>query len=334
MKILIVTGIYPPEIGGPAEYAYNLAETWKKDGHIVTVKIFGKFQKIPWGIRHIVFLFYIVPSVWKADCIFALDAFSAGVVTVVAKLFSKIIIFRTGGDTLWEFYVERTGDLVLLREFYKTRFSNLNFKEKILFHLMRWTLQNLSAVIWSTEWQKDIFMEPYKLNNQKHFIVENYYGQRMSSSLPVSKTFVGATRNLKWKNLSLLKNVFQDKRVVESDAKLDLNSLPHKDFLEKIKNSYAVIIVSLGDISPNTILDAIKLGKPFILTKETGLYDRIKDIAIFVNPQDIEDVKEKVIWLSDDENYKFQMKKIESFTFTHTWDDIGKEYIDVYKKIS
>ena len=30
MKILIATGIYPPELGGPAEYAKNLEYIWKK----------------------------------------------------------------------------------------------------------------------------------------------------------------------------------------------------------------------------------------------------------------------------------------------------------------
>ena len=37
MKILISTGIYPPDIGGPAQYARNLYATWKKQGHDVKV---------------------------------------------------------------------------------------------------------------------------------------------------------------------------------------------------------------------------------------------------------------------------------------------------------
>ena len=111
MKILIVTGIYPPEIGGPAEYARNLKEVWVNRGDYVSLKVFSKFKNIPLGIRHIIFFFYIIPSVVTADYIFTLDAFSAGVVTVAAKLFNKKVIFRTGGDVLWELYVERTGDM-------------------------------------------------------------------------------------------------------------------------------------------------------------------------------------------------------------------------------
>lgn len=333
MRIVIATGIYPPEIGGPAEYAKNLADAWKKDGHKVSVKIFGKFQKYPWGLRHVIFFFYILPSIISADYIVALDAFSAGVVTVASKLFSKKIVFRTGGDVLWELYTERTGEMVLLRDFYQTSLSKLSLKEKTVFRLMKWTLQNLSAIIWSTQWQKSIFMKPYELYRQKHFVVENYYGPKIQSVLPENKNFVASTRPSKWKNIELLKKAFDSQIVSSSGAKLDMQVVPHDKFLDKISCSYAVIIVSLGDISPNTILDAIRCQKPFILTQETGIYDRIKDIGIFVDPKSPEDIREKILWLCDPINYEEQKRKVESFSFLHTWEDIAREYMDVYNKI-
>lgn len=333
MKILIVTGIYPPEIGGPAEYAKNLGEVWAKEGHQVSIKIFGRFRSIPWGIRHIVFFFYILPAVISSDCIITLDAFSAGVSVVASKLFGKTNIFRTGGDTLWEFYVERTGDMVLLKDFYKTRLSKLSFKEKMLFHLMKWALNNLSAIIWSTEWQKDIFIEPYELSRQKHFIVENYYATKLPATEPNGKNFLAATRRLKWKNVSILERVFGQEEVKASGVILDTNPVPHDEFLSKLQASYAVIIASLGDISPNTILDAIRCNKPFILTQENGLYPRIKDIGLYVDPLNPEDIKEKVLWLSKSENYALEKAKVEAFTFTHTWEEMAGEYMAIYNKI-
>ena len=333
MKILIVTGIYPPEIGGPAEYAKNLKEVWERQGHKVEVRIFGRFRKIPWGIRHVMFLIYILPSVIRADYIFTLDSFTAGVSTFASRLLNKRNIFRTGGDALWEMYVERTEDLVLLRDFYKTRLGKLSWKEKTTFHLMKWALKNLSAIIWSTEWQKNIFMEPYKLMQQKHFIVENYYGPKVASQEPMKKNFIAATRKLKWKNVDLVKKVFIQKEVSESGAILDTEVVPHDEFLDKLSRSYAVIIASLGDISPNIILDAIRFNKPFILTQENGLYNRIKDIGLFVDPQDPEDIKNKVLWLAKPENYEGQKQKIERFTFTHTWEEIGREYLTIYDSI-
>lgn len=333
MRILIVTGIYPPEIGGPAEYAKNLKDVWIREGHQVKVVVFGRFRMIPWGVRHIVFFLYILPSVIWSDCVFTLDAFSAGVSAVASKLFNKTNIFRTGGDTLWEFYIERTGDMVFLRDFYKTRLNKLSWKEKILFHLMKWALNNLSAIIWSTEWQRDIFMKPYGLQNQKHFIVENYYGPKITLQTPAKKNFVATTRRLKWKNIPMLEKVFESPELKSTGAYLDLETLSHEGFLDKLASSYAVIITSLGDISPNTILDAIRCGKPFILTRENGLHNRIKDIAIFVDPQDPKDIAEKVIWLSDLTNYKGQKERVRSFTFTHTWENIAGEYMAIYDSI-
>lgn len=333
MKILIITGIYPPEIGGPAEYAKNLRDVWTGQGHNVSVRIFGKFKWIPWGLRHIVFFFYIIPAVSLADCVFALDAFSAGVVLVASKIFSKKVIFRTGGDMLWESYTERTSDLVLLRDFYQTRISRLSYKEKLVFTLMKWTLQNLSAIIWSTEWQKNIFMEPYRLSKQNHFIVENYYGSHIVSGNPESKSFVAVTRKLKWKNLNVLQKVFSRSDIIFSGAVLDTKPTDHEGFLDKICRSYAVILVSLGDISPNMILDSIRCGKPFIVTKETGLYERIQEVALFVDPKNKDDIASKILWLLNPENYQNQKKKVEDFNFVHNWEDIANEFMEVYKKL-
>ena len=334
MKILIATGIYPPDIGGPAEYAKNLSEIWKKDGHEVSVKVFSQFNFLPTGIRHLVYFMSILPDVSKADFVLALDTYSCALPAIFAsRIFGKKIILRTGGDFLWESYVERTGDLVLLRDFYNTRLSKLSIKEKIIFNLIKYVLRNVNAIIWSTEWQKNIFNSPYNLKRHNNFIVENYYGPKITSIEPEQKNFIAMARKLKWKQTGLLRDVFEREDVVHSGVILETNPVPHNEFLEKIRRSYAVIIASLGDISPNTILDAIRCQKPFIVTKETGLTSRIMDIAIFVDPKNIEDVAGKVLWLSDPVNYMEQKKKIESFSFMHTWEDIGREYINVYNKL-
>ena len=103
--------------------------------------------------------------------------------------------------------------------------------------------------------------------------------------------------------------------------------------MDNIKKCYAVILVSLGDTSPNMILDAIQCNKPFILTRETGLYEKLKDIGIFVDPLNKEEIVEKIIYLSKQENYDRYLEKIKTFDFRHSWQDIAKEFIEVYKKI-
>lgn len=330
LSILITTGIYPPEIGGPAEYAKNLKEIWTHQGHVVHVEVFSRLNHIKTGIRHLIYFFKIIPYIYRADFILTLDTFSAALPTVCASLlFRKKIILRTGGDFLWEQYVERTKNKVLLREFYLKHIHSFTTKERIIFFLIRFVLQHVDTIIWSTAWQRDIFMKPYGLYHVKHSVIENYYGERRPPHTAHTMHFIGASRALVWKNIDVLEKVFNLPSVKDAGGVLDLTKVPHAFFLDTIQASYAVIVASLGDISPNTILDAIMCQKPFIVTKETGLYDRIKDIALFVDPCDLHDIEAKVLWLLKPENYELQCKKIREFTFVHTWEQIASEYLAV-----
>lgn len=334
MKILIATGIYPPDIGGPAQYAYNLEHVWKKDGHSVTVKTFGFERRLPPGARHLYYFFKSLLSAYRADLIFILDTFSVAVPSVLLGIiFGKKTIIRTGGDFLWESYVERTGERVLLRNFYKTCLSKLSLKEKIIFSLTKWVVKHVSILVFSTAWQKEIWFESYKLNSVRTEIIENYYGDKESSSLPPGRHFIASTRPLVWKNHERVKEAFQIASTTHTDLSYDNSTVPFKSFMERLSRSYAVIQASLGDISPNMVLDAIRHDKPFIITRETGIADRIKDCAIFVDPEDVNDIAQKIIWLCDPINYEQQANKVKVFTFRHTWRDISDEILKLIKEI-
>lgn len=346
MQIVIATGIYPPDIGGPAQYARETAKAWTRAGHTVSVCNFGAFRFLPSGIRHLAYFFWVSWRSLGADCIFIPDTFSAAVPAVaVGKIIGKKTIIRTGGDFLWEQYVERTGDLVLLRNFYTTRLQKLNTKERIIFRLVGWALRDASTIVFSTKWQKDIFEKPYRLDVHKCSIVENYYATqddiKLRSYLNVTlgreektkKVFVGGVRPLKWKNLVRVKHAFAEAQKKDTSVALQWETGSRGKFLLDIEASYAVIIASLGDISPNTILEAIQFGKPFILTRETGLFERLKDIAVWVDPEDVSDIADKIIWLADDANYKAQTAKVRAFSFTHSWEQIANEILEVYRNL-
>ena len=305
MKILIATGLYPPEIGGPAQYAYNLEKEWKKFGYEVNVVKFSNVRHLPSGIRHFFYFLKVLFSLPKTDFVLILDTFSVALPTVVAaKIFGKKTIIRTGGDFLWENYVERTGKLVLLKNFYLTEKNNFNLKEKIIFKLTKFIIHNCSLLVFSTEWQRSIWLGPYNLSLNETVIIENYYGHKETSQEPVIRNFLGSTRALKWKNLGRLKNAFDHAKKVEDKIILDITNFPFTDFMNRVARCYAVVLSSLGDISPNLILDAIRYNKPFIVTKENGLNSRIKDIAVYVDPESVDDIKEKILWLADPRNYE------------------------------
>lgn len=330
MRIFIATGIYPPAIGGPSQYAKNVKAEWKKKGHKVKVRTFRFEHHLPSGFRHLYYFLKIIPAVLWCDFVFALDTFSVGLPTVLAaKIFGKKVIIRTGGDFLWEQYVERTGQNVLFRNFYTQEKNNLSKKEKVIFNLTKWTLRNASKVVFSTEWQRGIFLQAYNLDIKDTAIIENYYGPKEGNFSPQNNIFVASSRNLVWKNLDTIKVVFNEIK----SASLFLDNLQFDEFMNKIKNSYAIILVSLGDISPNLILDAIRYNKPFICTKEIGIFDRIKDVGIFVDPLDEKEIKDAVIKLLDKEEYEKWRQKIQNFNFTHTWEQIAQECLKIWKNL-
>ncbi len=329
-RILIATGIYPPKIGGPAQYAKNLKESFERMGYSVVVKTFNTENRLPTGIRHIFFFLKIIPAVLRVDFIFALDTFSVGLPTVAAsRIFGKKVIIRTGGDFLWEGYVERTKKKVLFRNFYSTEKNNLSLKEKIIFLVTKWTLHNTTHIIFSTEWQRDIFINAYILDKNRTSVIENYYGSKESDGEPASKEFIGSTRKLVWKNLDILENVFKKIQEGNSEVSFFLGNLPYEDLMQKMKKSYATILVSLGDISPNMILDSIRQGIPFICTKEIGIYERIKDAGIFVDPLNESEIKNAIKELLTEEGYRKAKERVKSFNFVHTWDEIAKEFLDI-----
>ena len=339
MRILIVTGIYPPEIGGPAQYAKRLAEEWQSGGHTIKVRIFSKFNFLPTGVRHLAFFFSILPSVWWADNVLALDTFSAALPGVLAaKLFGKKIIVRTGGDFLWEAYVERTREPILLKDFYNTAFNKFSNKERNIFKIIRYVLNRVDAIVWSTEWQKAIFMEPYKLAEQKHFIVENYYPpvEQLEFDANVSgneKIFWCPARNIVIKNIEFLKQIFATVATQHSGVILDLATVDHDKIAEKIRSVYAVIIPSLSEISPNLVIDALRYCVPVLVTEENGIKERIDGFVKYIPPNDLERASLAVASLLDQQNYSELRDKIRRRAFTHSWGEMAQEYLDIFKKI-
>ncbi|MBU6427146.1 glycosyltransferase family 4 protein [Patescibacteria group bacterium] len=345
MKILIATGIYPPDIGGPAQYARNLYETWKNakgaDGkplHRVKVAAYRWERAFPPGVRHLLYLLKVIRKGWDADLILVLDTWSAAMPAMHAcNIMHKKYVIRTGGDFLWETYAERTGDLVRFKNFYGTRMEKFSRKEKLIFRLGGQALRKAKVVIFSTAWQKEIFEKAYGLDPRKSAIVENYCGERLEPTEPENRAFVAATRPLKWKNVELLKEAFEAARVKVKkaglqDIELDTGKAVYDSFVEKIRHSYAVILASLGDISPNMIFDAIRAGTPFILTKETGIAERVKDCAVFVDPEDENEIADKITWLSEPGNRARQAELVRKFSWKHSWREIADEIVAVWEK--
>ncbi len=295
-------------------------------------------KKLPIGIRHILYFLKTVFALPQTDLIIGLDIFSTGFPAVLAgKIFGKKIILRVGGDFLWETYVESTGNLIKIKDFYANR-PHLSLKFKIIAYLQKFALKNAFALAFNSHWQKEFFEKVYNLELRKNFVIENFYPEKTTNSETEIQSnklvFLFAGRNIKFKNLKLLEKVFEELISEGVKAKIEtVDNLSPKELQEKIKNSYALITASVSDFAPNFIVEGLAANKPFILTKECGLTDKLGELGIFIDPMDKNNIKEAVLSLMNGNNYNKYKEKISAFNFIHSWAEIAAEFLAIRKSL-
>lgn len=153
-KILIATGIFPPDIGGPATYGAIIEQALKENGFEVQVLVYSRTGKgLPRGLRHFWYFLKLIPMVKKADIVLALNAVSAGwSASFWAKIFKKKFIVRIVGDYSWEMSVAKGKTPLLIDDFQKS--SNRGFIHSIQVK----TCKKADKVIVPSEYLKKIVM--------------------------------------------------------------------------------------------------------------------------------------------------------------------------------
>jgi glycosyltransferase involved in cell wall biosynthesis len=330
MRILIATGIYPPEIGGPAFYAKNVADALRSKGVEVDIATFGTLKYLPTGIRHFALFLKMLPAMKRADHIIALDTFSAALPAYFgAKVFGKKMLVRTGGDFVWEQYIERTGDLLPLPDFYEEH-KPLSLKERIYFALTKFLVARVT-MIFSSSFQRDIWLKPYGLAIENTHVITNAIAESFVSKKPKKKNFLFYGRDLKLRNKKKLLQAFQNAKKQVPSIALEVGQVPQKELIEKIRAGYCVIMPSISDITPNYILDALRCGKPFILTKYSEYAQTYAQFGLTVDPLDSDDITAKIIQMCDKKTYADFVQQIAAAPLVRTYSDLADDFIAFVK---
>lgn len=334
MRIVIATGIYPPDVGGPAYYAQGLADALRAKGHEVRIVAFSALKKFPTGIRHVMYAFKLVPALIGADTVIALDTFTVALPAAALSTVMRVpLIIRTGGDFLWESYIERTHDPLPLTFFYE-KHKPFTRKERIVFALTRWVVRRATSVVFSTTFQRDIWVPAYRIRKET-FIIDNAIAQTLAGLPSTHKSFISFGRPLFLKNDATLADAFALAQKRVPDISLETGMVPHDQLMEKIRACYAVIVPSISEVSPNLILDAMRCGKPFILTKYSGFADRYTQFGLICDPLSVEDIANKIVQLCDDQLYGELSRRIMENPPTRTYADVTDDFlklIDSLKK--
>ena len=263
MKILLATGIFPTDIGGPATYAATLVPELTRRGHAVTVLTYGKKNKenipyalivvprsYPKGIRHVLYFIKALFLSWKAERVFLLDAAGAGFPgALAAVLMRRKIILRVVGDYAWEQGMQRFGVEDLLDDFLQKKYG---FFVWILRRVQVFVARRAKRIIVPSKYLKSV-VEQWGIEGEKISIVFN------SVSLPEALSREEARRRI---NISGTVLLSAGRFVPWKGFRMLIELMP-----ELLKKYGALFLVIIGDGPERRALEQVR--------DQTGVGERV-----------------------------------------------------------
>lgn len=365
MKVLLATGIYPPDIGGPATYVQALASEFEKHDIDVVVVTYGRKEgqkgqkgwrviRVPkWGGSFLRWWRYakaLRREGEDADIVYAFSSVSCGLPLWIAGLRKPRHILRLGGDFIWERYTD-WGGMLSLKEWYQS----LHWSLRLSHRLMGWLLRRFDHIIFSTEFQKKIYEEFFQ-PPPKYSVIENALPSSLSplhlhtKHDPLRLLFVG--RFVGFKNLKCLLDALLQlphttltlvgggpvRRMLEKKIQEEglnervhfINTVQGKEKEKLLADHDLLILPSITEISPNIALEARVMGLPVLLTSETGL-SSVLTAGMVVHPlKMVEDIVRGV--LTVEQEYDRIAREAAKPPVKRGWDIVCDEHVQLFQK--
>ncbi len=210
MKITIATGLYPPEIGGPATYTVLLEKELPLKGHEVKVIPFSLSRKLPKVVRHLHYFFLVFKATFSSDVIYAQDVGSVGLPALLAAKLTRTNFFvRVPGDYAWEQSTQRFGVTDSIDDFQSKKYG---LKVGLLKFVQAQITKRADMVITPSDYFKDIVTSWGTVKKKVHTI---YNGVNLDIELtqkhkPGPLTMVTAGRLVSWKGIDRLIDAMQE----------------------------------------------------------------------------------------------------------------------------
>lgn len=362
MNIVLATGIYPPDIGGPATYVRALAEELTSRGEHVTVITYGaedSVEKDSWSVVKVKkgkagitrwrrFAAALKEHAAEADVIYCFSSVSVGVPLFMARLEKPLTALRLGGDFLWERYTDRGGRKGL-RSFYISFPGTRAVMGKVL--------RAFDGLVYSTTFQERLAEFLFK-KLPKHIVIENALPLHAA---PISHEkqdllhllFLGrfvrfknlpnllqAVAKLPYVRLTLIGEGPEQERLEELISRLAISNrvkiLPpvsSKDLTKVFAEHDLMVIPSLTEISPNAALEARAAGLPVLLTEETGLSAELSQGMVLKPMKTIEDITRAII--EAEKNYPALAEHAASLVTAHrAWSEVAEETLAFFATLS
>ncbi len=309
--VLLATGIYPPEIGGPATYAALLEKELPKRGIGVTVLPFRIVRNWPKGFRHLLYFVKLLRLGLGHDLVFAQDTISVGLPSVLAaKLLGKKFLIRVPGDYVWEQAVQRFGVKDAIDIFQSKKYG---WKVEFLRSVQKFVVDQADVVITPSNYFRDLVRGWVKDKNK---VITIYNGIELAQSAKRkaqserSKTIVSAGRLVPWKGFGMVIEMMRDlpewRLIIIGDGPEYANlksqisnlklgdrikltgAIPREQVLEYLSRAAAFVLNTSFESFSYQIVEAMSLGVPVITTKIGNLEEIVSSgiDGFLVSPND------------------------------------------------
>lgn len=369
MRIIIASGIFFPELGGPATYAVGIAEAFVKLGHDVTVLSYSDCAEHE---KDTTYTFSVIrvtrggkignyiryfKALWRAskdaDVIYAFDHMSAGIPAAFVSSIRRIRLYiRIGGDFIWERYLRNTGEALAMRDYYEKGLHTADRR----FGIIKWVFKKAYRLVFTTKFQAGIFEKYYGFSHDKICFIQNPLPELAHVPVRenVNKEILFAGRVINKNNVrrcieafsAIVQDTYTLVVIGEGEIKEELISLvqekgiqrvrfepkmPREKLIVRIVTSYAMVFPSLTDISPNGILDCLLVQTPFISSEEIG-YDWLLDDIMHFDPRSTEDMKKAFENIMDEDEYHKYTDKIQQISYHYTFDGAARDTLKLFER--
>lgn len=298
MRLLIATGLYPPEIGGPATYAKLLEDHLPGLGITVSVLPFSRVRHLPSIVRHLAYTARLVKLAHEADLILVQDTVSTGLPTLLAAAITgKRFVVRVPGDYAWEQGTARFGVNESLEAFQK---NSHGARVGLLRFVQRLVVNHAYRIIAPSHYLAEIVRGWLK---EPKTIEVIYNGVDISALSRGSERernlIVSAGRLVSWKGFEALIDIVAHERewrlAILGDGPLRkhfeekvqslnvgdrialLGNVPHEEMHTWFSRASVFVLNSRYEGLSHTLIEACAAGAPIIATRVGGNPEVIRD---------------------------------------------------------
>ncbi len=267
MRLLVATGLYPPEVGGPATYTALLEERLPALGIEVSVLPFAAVRHLPKILRHVAYFWKCFSRARQVDAVYAQDTVSVGFPAMLAaKLAGKKFIVRVPGDYAWEQGRQRYGVTDLL-DVFQTRqgIRTYGFRVSFLRRIQTSVVRSAGLVIAPSKYLKSIIQTWAPAQDVRLVYNGVELGQSYAYRPKGSNSILSVGRLVPWKGFAELIDTVAE----EPHWQLEIvGAGPEEKHLTDLinkKNAADRIVLTGKNLSRAEVLQKMSVADAFVL---------------------------------------------------------------------